>query len=790
MFTTFSFLGRQARVAPVLLILFCSAFCAAEDTSAQTAEQKTWLRARARELAELDEREQAEVQKLAARLGSPAHKNGVAGPTLELQRIEEGLPIFYITENTESAVAVSADKLWPGAGYGYALSGAGVSVGVWDGGGVRLDHQEFTGRVVAADGTTKISSHATHVAGTIAAAGADPVARGLAYNATILSNDWSRDRSEMAHAAANGLRVSNHSYGQAVGWVKNARGDGKWAWLGNTSVDSKEDYRFGHYDWMAQEWDDIAYHAPHYLMVKAAGNDRDDAPAPGEEHWVIDRTTYQWTLTTEERSADGGLDGYDTIIDAGNAKNILTVGAVSSIAGGYRGPEDVDMAPFSGWGPTDDGRIKPDVVTVGVGVYSPVASSSTAYTLMSGTSMAAPGATGSVALLVEHAESLRGGAPLLASTMKALVIHTADEAGPAPGPDYTSGWGLVNTLHAADVVTRDAEAGGGFNIREKTLAEGEQIEFEMFSSGEEPLRVTIAWTDPAGAASPRAVDPEVRTLVNDLDVTVTAPDGTVHYPWVLDPANPSAPATTGVNTRDNGEQVVIDVPVPGTYTVRVTFKARSAGKAGAASGTQNVSIIATGMEETNSGALPVELSRFEAGLDGQAAILRWATASETDNAGFEVEHALPGADAFRARGFVQGHGTGQQEQTYAFRVERLTPGTHRFRLKQIDFDGQAHYSDEIAVEVALPGQAHLSPAWPNPFNPQTRFTLEVKEAQAVQVAVFDALGRRVALLYDGVLEAGQEHRFMFTADAFATGVYLIRATGETFTQTQRATLIK
>ena len=783
--TSFAPKARQAFLALALFLVIYSP----PDVAAQTTEQQAWLTKRAHTLAEVQQQEQAEAQRLAAQLGPVAGKNGSTGPVIELQRLEDGFPIFYMSENA-SATAISADKVWPGSGHGYALSGAGVDVGVWDGGGVRQDHQEFGGRVVLADGTTSPSNHATHVAGIIAAAGAEPAARGIAYDATILSNNWSRDRSEMARAAAEGLRVSNHSYGQAVGWVRNARKDGKWAWYGNTTVNAEEDYRFGFYDYMAREWDEIAYHAPHYLMVKAAGNDRDDAPAPGEEHWVIDRQTYQWKLSTAVRDADGGTEGYDTILDAGNAKNVLTVGAASRIDEGYRGPTDVQLAPFSGWGPTDDGRIKPDVVTVGVGVYSPVASSSSAYRSMSGTSMAAPGATGAIALLLEHAENLRGGAPLLASTMKALVIHTADEAGDAPGPDYAHGWGLVNTLRAADVMARDAEAGGGFNVREERVQEGDRVEFEVFSRGEEPLRITASWTDPAGTSPRTSLDPDVRLLVNDLDVEVIAPDGTVHYPWMLDPASPSAPATRGVNTRDNSEQVLIEKPTAGTYVVRVTFKPGSAGKAGAAQAAQDVSIVATGMESSRSGALPVELAAFEATLDGEAALLRWTTTSEVGNAGFEVEHAAPNAEAFRSLGFVEGHGTVGVAHDYAFRTGVLAPGTHRFRLKQIDFDGAAHFSPEVEVAVGLPEQVYLSAAYPNPFNPQTRFTLEVQEAQAVRVEVFDALGRRVALLHEGALEAGREHRFTFEANGLASGVYLVRATGEAFTQARRVTLLK
>ena len=376
----------------------------------------------------------------------------------------------------------------------------------------------------------------------------------------------------------------------------------------------------------------------------------------------------------------------------------------------------------------------------------------------------------------------------LASTLKALLIHTADEAGPAPGPDYAYGWGLINTFHAADVLSQDA-AGGGVNIREEVLLEGDQLAFDVISDGREPLRITAAWTDPAGTTPDPTANPDVRLLVNDLDVEVVAPDGTVHHPWVLDPANPSAPATTGINTRDNSEQVVVASPVAGTYAVRVTFKPKAPGKKAGAS-SQAVSIVATGMAGSQARALPVELALFEASLDGDIARLQWQTSAEQNNAGFEVEHAAPGLDVFQGRGFVEGHGTTTQEHAYTFQTEALTPGTHRFRLRQVDFDGAAQYSDEIAVEVALPGRAHLSDVWPNPFNPQTQFTLSVKKTQAVQIAVFDALGRQVALLHEGTLEADREHRFTFEADGLASGVYLIRATGETFTQTRRATLLK
>ena len=115
-----------------------------------------------------------------------------------------------------------------------------------------------------------------------------------------------------------------------------------------------EDYKFGFYDSYAQSWDQIAYAAPYYLICKSAGNDRGESWS-GTHYLPGDNRPYNVT-----RDADGGPTGYDCISFIGNAKNILTVGAVDAIPSGYSSPTDVVMSTFSGWGPTDDGRIKPD----------------------------------------------------------------------------------------------------------------------------------------------------------------------------------------------------------------------------------------------------------------------------------------------------------------------------------------------------------------------------------------------------------------------------------------------
>ncbi len=171
---------------------------------------------------------------------------------------------------------------------------------------------------------------------------------------------------------------------------------------------------------------------PDFLIVKSAGNDRGEGPAPGSEHYVWDDG--EWVSSTRVRQIDGGEDGYGSIGPISTAKNILVVGAVRDLPDGYTDPEEVEITSYSVFGPTDDGRIKPDIVTNGEALYSSYTGSDSAYRRLSGTSMSAPGATGSMALLQEHHYKVYG-SYLNAASMKGLVLHTADDAG-NPGPDY------------------------------------------------------------------------------------------------------------------------------------------------------------------------------------------------------------------------------------------------------------------------------------------------------------------------------------------------------------------
>jgi hypothetical protein len=497
----------------------------------------------------------------------------------QLKSLSTGVPVYYITDNANAATSIGVNKLHTGGGLGYTLNGQGIQIGEWDGGATLVAHQEFGSRVTQSDNATSLSNHATHVAGTIVASGVQTAAKGMAPQATLLTNDWNNDNSEMATAASNGLIISNHSYGVVSGWAYGpwATGTSSWHWFGDPLLSTNEDYKFGYYSYNARIWDQIANNATNYLIVKSAGNDRYDNYTGGHYVWQ----NGGWSFSTATRNPDGNSDGYDCISGEGVAKNVMTIGAVDDVLT-YSGPSSVVMSSFSGWGPTDDGRIKPDLVANGVMLYSTLASGINSYGSMSGTSMSAPSATGGLALVQQHAYG-KNNSYLKSSALKALAIHTAKEAGSMQGPDFQFGWGLMDVEQAVKVLD-DSMA-----IVEMQTLSNSSTYSRLITLSSNAIRITIAWNDPAGnPVASNLLNNNTSMLVNDLDIRLTAPSGQVFYPYVLDPFSPSSGATTGDNIRDNVE--MIDLPngvAPGIYTLTVTHK-------GTLATSQDFALVVTG----------------------------------------------------------------------------------------------------------------------------------------------------------------------------------------------------
>lgn len=492
-----------------------------------------------------------------------------------------GWPKYYIGfADPVASITINTNKVWPGAASNLNLSGSDDAVtnklGVWDEGSPRLTHKELIGRITQKDNVTEIANHSTHVAGIVMSKGLNPLAKGMAYNLKgILDYDWNNDLSEMSAAAASGLLISNHSYGTVTGWDYNSD---SLRWEFNGRWNEKEDYRFGLYDNDAQIQDSIAYNAPNYLIVAAAGNNRtSNGPTVGQPYWRRNQSGRFYNAGNRPDSLSSN-DSYGSVSSDKNAKNILTVGSVYGIPSEYNKKEDVVMSGFSSWGPTDDGRIKPDIVAQGIAVYSTLSTNDSSYGYQNGTSMASPGAAGSLLLLQELSQRfIVNGAPkiLKSATVKGLAIHTANEAGLYPGPDYKFGWGLLNIGEAAQVLntalTNNNSASSAHFVYENNLANGASQTYTFTASGTRPVKATLVWTDVKGNANDLLNDPTPK-LVNDLDLKITEGNKTFNS-WKLNPASPESQATKGINSLDNVEKVEVDTSLVGTaYTVTVTHK--------------------------------------------------------------------------------------------------------------------------------------------------------------------------------------------------------------------------
>lgn len=570
------------------LLLFLAAVSFVPVIS-QTKTNTEVLRKAAIEQAAKEKKQYEELQALARKKGWEMVIKGRDGNVGILVGVDPfGLPQYLITEsNIGAAATIGTSSLWPGGSSGLNLNGSSNAVknklAVWDGGRVRATHVELTGRVVQRDGSSTNSDHATHVAGTMIASGVNPLAKGMSFGQQeLVAYDFSAHISEMMNEAPN-LLVSNHSYGAIAGWSFN---DGQNRWEFHGQFGANEDYKLGYYSSETQMFDSIAYNAPYYLIVKSSGNKRNEnGPAVGQPYYRFDASGSMQPAGNRPAGISSN-DSYDIIPTYGTAKNILTIGAVNAIPNGYNRKEDVVMSSFSSWGYTDDGRIKPDVVANGVGLLSSVATSDNAYSTFSGTSMASPNAAGSLLLLQEYHAQLHGGTFMRAATLKGLVIHTADEAGSFPGPDYQFGWGLINMKKAADVLTANNTTS---IIQENVLNDGGTFSLPVVASGSGKIVATLSWTDPKGTVDAPTVNNPAAKLVNDLDIVIRK-GATVYQPWILNPTIPSAQATTGDNVRDNVEKVELEDVIPGeTYTIEIKHKNTLA------RGSQAYSLIASGV---------------------------------------------------------------------------------------------------------------------------------------------------------------------------------------------------
>lgn len=459
---------------------------------------------------------------------------------------ETALPLGPLNDIARKAVGADIANEPP-----YSVTGQGVNAFVLDGGSVpdgASVHPDLAGRVtVAGLPIPDMIGHPSHVSCTV---GGDGTAsggqyKGMAPDVQIISSSVIPGLSfppmydkpsniENAYQTAiqtHGATVANNSIGSNL------------AQFGKLFCDKEGDY-----EQTAMLVDEIV----------------------GE---TFGRITIVWANGNERGNNDGDCgNAYYTTAPPSTAKNPIAVGAVNK--------DDLAMTEFSSWGPTDDGRLKPDVSAPGCasgdgGIKSCTGALSFGdYWVACGTSMACPVVTGSVALLQEYWRRQIGGDDPRASTVKALLIHGSLPVG-SDGPDFKFGYGILDVPATLDLVD-DAI------IIEDVIDQGEIYGLTLEPTGD-PIKVTLAWTDPAGGHLAEKV------LVNDLDLTLSDGPGET-LPWILDPENPANDAVRGENHRDPVEQV--EAPSGGQAVYELTVTGTEIPE-----GPQAFSLVITGLRE-------------------------------------------------------------------------------------------------------------------------------------------------------------------------------------------------
>jgi hypothetical protein len=425
----------------------------------------------------------------------------------------------------------------------FNLTGAGSTVLVFDSGVVDVSHPDFAGRVIEIDGdpTETTRDHSTHVAGTVAgsgansngsdsagnsnggaanqwagmAAGANLRSFGLSGSGDVLYDDAGDLNGDFTTAITNGIDVATMSLGNNV--VPNGFPCAQLGDYTNTAILLDNIVRG-------------SIGGQQLIYFESAGN---------------------------ERTGTAPCGNFGTISSPSTAKNTISVGAINS--------NDNSITGFTSFGPTDDGRLKPDITAPGCqsngdfNITSPsfidgngngnldAGETQNAYVGKCGTSMATPAAAGATALLIEQWRRTRpAGSRPLPHTAKAILSHTANDLGNA-GPDFRFGWGALDAQAAVDLVIDDDVE----NLIHVESVDAGQTDFYTFhSDGSEPVQVTLAWDDPAGARLAAV------TQVNDVDLRLVDPDGTVFQPLVLNAASPGNVAAPGNDALNNAERVI------------------------------------------------------------------------------------------------------------------------------------------------------------------------------------------------------------------------------------------
>ncbi len=272
------------------------------------------------------------------------------------------------------------------------------------------------------------------------------------------------------------------------------------------------------------------------------------------------------------------------------------------------------------------------------------------------------------------------------------------------------------------------------------------------------------------------------TTLYDLDaifsatVTPTPASGTIQI--TFEPSNVLSTFPGSVQLRAKTLNFVTN----GTYTITIEGK----GPNGIPVHRRTVQLVVTD-------AIPVELVSFRATVGKDNIDLNWATATETNNRGFEIEKMYSkngNTGNWEKVAFIDGNGTTTSFSTYNYSDRNINEaGKYSYRLKQIDFDGTFEYSNTIEAEILAPNKYNLAQNFPNPFNPSTKISYSIPQAGDVSIKIYSVVGEFVTTIVNEKQDAGT-YEVEFDASSLTSGVYFYSIVSGEFSQTNKMILMK
>ncbi len=562
--------------------------------------------------------------------------------------------------------------------------------------------------------------------------------------------------------------------------------------------------------------------------------DETEGQEPAEGTWNISitnngssSTTYHgWTADFDDMPGDlDNGNGQYSVGYPGTAAGALTVGSYvhrwrwsthdgssDSYSDSFDGRDDISS--FSSRGPLRDGTQKPDIAAPGQGVISALSLDMSyssrimpggKHRLLQGTSMSTPAVAGAVALLLQE------DATLTPSEVRTLLTDNArvdDFVGATP--NTTFGAGKLDVLRAmTDLLS-------GSSQREILSYEDPWTDVESHTvGGSGAEKIALQFTPNTDGVVTGALitlhTAPAYTLEGPLNVEVWSDEAGTPHKQIgetaqVDTSQLKSYSPTAVSLTSTDANVLAGsdyhlVLYPSNSAETIDFAYETTGSASGRSRTHDGSswsglsadfVIRPEVSHVGgiSTTLPVEIAAFSGTTSGSEVTLAWGTASETDNSGFRILHKAPEASSFARSGFVQGHGTTEKPQTYRYTMKDLAPGTHTFRLQQVDVDGTTHPGPKTTITVGMQKAYTVSSVSPNPVSSQGTINVTVREKQEVRVTLYNVLGQRVRVLREGPLPPMERHTLSIEGTGLSSGVYFLRVEGEQFQTTRKIVLTR